>query len=606
MKISAKEWILFVLIAILCLGLWYKFEYHYFTFMDLSVNRNEARSKAEAYLKSKGINTEKYLKATIFIANTWPDRYLQKTIGIKSEEGFIRQHNYELFFWKTRFFRELQKEEFSVIISPKSGNILGFEHLIEDIEPREFIDKESARRKAEEFLQRYCDLNLRDYDFHEEAVKRYDRRIDYGFSWEKKGVYIPWGKEPGGAKLLIGATVSGNEITGFYKNVLDFPEKFQRFVEKQLMFGQYLGTIALILVTFFLVAAVYILVKRKNNVILRLSRNWFIYSAIFIAVVNVVSYLNNIQHLIMSYPTTNNLTSYFGINSMHLFISLFFTIPSFILPGMAAESLCTETFPRNKYSCFSYYLRSTFFSRGISRSIVLGYLLFFIHLGMQATIFYFGQKYLGVWKEWDRLTQLSSSYIPFFGAFALGVTASFSEEMIYRVFGISWIKKYFKNTVLAIVVSALIWGLAHSNYAIFPVWFRSIEVSLIGFFYGFIFIKYGLIPLLIAHYLFDVFWGVAAYILGHSSKYLFAGSLFTLAIPLVFALIAYFMNRGEKEKEIKIVLNRTEEYNLNILITFITVKKSQGLSAKEIKEGLLYHNWDITLIELAIKDVFKA
>ncbi|MCX5704182.1 MAG: hypothetical protein NT066_06820, partial [Candidatus Omnitrophica bacterium] len=130
--------------------------------------------------------------------------------------------------------------------------------------------------------------------------------------------------------------------------------------------------------------------------------------------------------------------------------------------------------------------------------------------------------------------------------------------------------------------------------------------SLIGFLLGFIFIKYGLIPLLIAHYLFDVFWGVAAYILGHSSNYLFAGSIFTLAIPLLFALIAYFVNREEKEKEIRIVLNRTEEYNLNILLTFVTAKKSQGLSPEAIKAELLYHNWDITLIELAIKDVFKV
>ena len=606
MKISARGWILFILIAILCLGLWYKFEYPYFTFVDLSVNRNEALSKAEAYLKSKGINTEKYLKATVFIADTWPDRYLQKTIGIKSEEEFIRQHNYELFFWKTRFFRELQKEEFSVTVSSKSGNILGFEHSIEDTEPREFIDKEPARRKAEEFLQRSCGLNLRDYDFHEEKVKRYDRRVDYSFSWEKKGVYIPWGKERGGAKLLIGATVSGNEIREFHKNVLDVPEKFRRFIENQLIFGEYLSSVAFILFTFFLAVAAYILVKRKNNTVLRLCRNWFIYSAIFIAAVNVVFFLNNMQNLIMDYPTTSNLTSYFGIISVNLIISLFFFSLSFIVPGMAGESLCNEIFPGNKYSCFSYYLKSTFFSRGISRSIALGYLLFFIILGMQATIFYFGQRYLGVWKEWVRLTQLSSSYLPFVSAFAIGVTASFSEEIVYRLFGINWIKKYFKNTVLAIIVSALIWGFGHSTYAIFPVWFRGIEVSLIGFLFGFIFIKYGFIPLLIAHYLFDVFWGVAAYLLGHSSKYLFTGSIFTLAIPLIFAIIAYFMNRGEKEKGIKIVLNATEEYNLNILINFITVKKSQGLSAKEIKEELLCHNWDITLIELAIKDVFKA
>ena len=605
MKISAKEWILFILIAILCLGLWYKFEYPYFAFVDLSVNRNEELLKAEAYLKSRGINTEKYLNAAVFIADTWSDRYLQKTVGVKSEEEFIRKHNYELFFWKARFFKELQKEEFSVMVSPKSGSILGFEHSIEDTEPRETIEKEVARRKVEEFLQLSCGLNLRDYDFHEEKVKRYDRRVDYDFSWEKKGVYIPWGKERGGAKLLIGATVSGNEIREFHKNALDIPEKFRRFIENQLTFGQYLSTFAFVLSIIFLGAAVYVVAKKKNNTILRLSKNWFIYSALFIAIINLVNFLNNIQEVIIGYPTTSSLAPFIGLISMNLVISIFFFSVSFILPGMAGESLCSESLPKNKYSCFLHYLKSTFFCRSITNSIILGYLLFFIILGFQAVIFYFGQRYLGVWKEWMKLTQLSSSYLPFVSAFTIGTTASLKEEVLYRLFGISWLKKYFKNTILAVIISSLIWGLSHSAYAIFPVWFRGIEVSLIGFLLGFIFIRYGIIPLVIAHYLIDVFWGIAAYLFGNSPKYLFMGSLLTLAIPLIFAIMAYFVNKEEKERDIEIMLNKIEKYNLNILISFVAAQKSIGQSAGTIKEELLDHNWDIILIDLAIKEAFK-
>jgi membrane protease YdiL (CAAX protease family) len=279
---------------------------------------------------------------------------------------------------------------------------------------------------------------------------------------------------------------------------------------------------------------------------------------------------------------------------------------TFIMFGIAGESLSNEVFKSKPYSSFLYYLRTSFYNRAVSRAVFFGYCLFFIMIGVQAAIFYLGQKYLGVWKEWFRLTQFSSAYLPFLSALAIGINASFNEEVLFRLFGITWGKKYLKNTVLAIVFTSLIWGFGHSQYAIFPVWFRGIEVSILGLIYGFIFVRYGLIPLITAHYLFDVFWGVAAYILGHTTKYLFASSVFILAIPLIFACAAYFANKEEKEKEIGAMLDGTQEYNLGILRAFVSLKKSQGFDAVAISKELIGHNWDIELVDLAIKKVFKG
>jgi hypothetical protein len=127
-----------------------------------------------------------------------------------------------------------------------------------------------------------------------------------------------------------------------------------------------------------------------------------------------------------------------------------------------------------------------------------------------------------------------------------------------------------------------------------------------GLIYGFIFIRYGLIPLIVAHYLFDVFWGVAAYILGHTTPYLFTSSVFVLAIPLIFACIAYFMNKEEREKEIKTLLDNIQKYNLGILINFVSAKKSQGLNAAVISKELVENNWDNELVDLAVNEVFKT
>ena len=605
MRLTFKAWLLFILIAVLCFGLWLKLEYPRFAFINLSIDRKEALSRAQSYLNSLGVNTKEYSRAVVFHTDDWSDRYLQKTLGLKSEEEFIQQYDYELFSWRVRFFKELQKEEYVVRVSPKSGNVISFKHLIEDIESRDTIEKENARAKAQEFLKNIYGLNLNEYEFHEEQIRRYDRRIDFSFSWERKGVYIPWKKEEGGAKLLIGATISGNEVREFYKSILDIPEKFQRYIENQIVFGEYLYSFYFLLFILLVAWSIFVVVKRKHTLVIRLCKKWYLYLAIFFFIINIVYVVNNIQNIRISYPTSSHLASFIGLYLVKLLINIIFLTVIFIMPGLAGESLRSEALPDNKYSSFLHYIKSTFCSRGITQSIMLGYVLFFIILGFQATIFYFGQRYLGVWREWLKLTQLSSAYIPFLSAFIIGSSASLSEEVVFRLFGISLAKKYLKSTMLAVVLISLIWGFGHSEYAIFPVWFRGIEVSSIGFLFGFIFIRYGLIPLIVAHYLFDVFLGVSAHILGRSSTYLFVGSIFILVIPLAYALAAYFINREEREREIKTLLDSTQEYNLDILITFVSAKKSQGFSAQAIKEELIHHNWDIALVDLAINSVFN-
>ncbi len=606
MKIPAKEWILFLLIAALSCLIWYKLGYTQFKFVDLSVDKNAALQRAEKYLRSRGVDPTGYLRAIVFTADDWSDRYLQKTLGLQAEEEFIRKHNYELFSWQIRFFKEFQKEEYVIGVSPKSGQIFNFSHLIEDIEARADTGEDTAKQVAEEFLRSICGIELKDYEFHEENIKRYEKRIDYNFSWEKKKVYIPWQEGQGGAKLLIGITVSGKEIREFYNDRLDIPERFQRFIENQLTLGEYLYVFYFLFFIALIGWSTYLVMKRQNTLVVRNCKKLYIYLGGFFVIIHLIYLFNNLQNIIINYPTSTSLSSFIGVYLIKFFTSLIFVSVAFILPGLAGESLYSEVMPENKYGCLLHYVRSNFFTRQTSKSIFFGSIVFFILLGIQAIMFYIGQRYFGVWREWIRLTQLSSAYIPFLSAFVIASRASLSEEIIFRLFGISWVKKYFKNTILAVVIMSLLWGLGHSAYAIFPVWFRSIEVGVLGLVLGFVFLRYGIIAAITAHYLFDTFWGVAVYILGRSTSYLFVGSLAALIIPLIFALIAFIINKEDREREINLMLDEMQRYNLEILTTFVTMKKSQGLSVTQIKQELIAHNWDNMLVDLAIEEILKS
>ncbi len=604
MKIKNRDWFIFILLAALCFGFWFKLEYPRFAFVNLTVNKQSALTVSDKYLKARGVDTKKYVKSITFGSDAGFNRYFQHAAGLKAEEVFIVQHDYDLFYWRVRLFKELQKEEFLVYISPRSGRVIKFTHLIEDLEPRVDLGKDIAKQKAASFLESNFGIDLEKYDFHEEKVKRYEKRIEYIFSWEKKNIYIPWKEGQCGAKLLTEVTVSGDEVREFYKNKLELPEKFIRYAQNQFILGEYFYGIFFLIFLGLLGWSVSIVLKRKNDLSTRLAKKWFYYVSGFLIIVNIADIFNNLQSVFMFYQTSASLSSFFGLVITKWIFSIGFLALGFIMPGLAGESLRSEVFPKDKFSSFLYYIKSSFFNRGLTRAVLLGYLVWVIMLGLQAVIFYNGQKFLGVWREFNSLTDFSSAYIPLLSAFVIGVTASLSEEITFRLFGISLAKKYLRNSILAIIVISVIWGMGHTLYAIFPVWFRIIEVSLLGIFYGFIFMRFGLIPLIVAHYLFDVFWCSAAYVLGHTTWYLFCNAIGLLCIPLILAIIAYFLNAGEQEKQISESLDKIQEYNLEVLVSFISAKKFQGDSADNIKAELINHNWDHLLVDLAMEREF--
>jgi len=607
MKISAKEWIIFIVIALVALGIWYKLSYPQFQFVDLKITKQQALQEAESYLAEKGVDTSSYRKSIVFIQDGWADRYLQQTLGFEKEEQFLKEHDYELFYWIIRFFRESEKEEYYVDVSSKSGKIVGFTHLIKDTEARQAKKKDVSKKLAKEFIKDKFGTNFAEYDFHEESTEKLDKRTDYEFSWEKKGVYIPWKKEEdsGGAKLLVGATVSGDEVRDFYKSDLDIPEKFIRYVENQMILGRSIASVFRLVYLSWIAWAIAIVVRRKKGFVVNRSRKWLMVIGALIFVFGIIYFLNDFQSVLFTYPTSSFLLPYVGINFINIMVSFALLSVAVVMVGLAGELLRDEAFPKNKLSSFFHYANSTFWGRSSARLILFGYLFFLIMLGLQSGAFYFGQKYLGVWVERIKFTELSSAYIPFLSAFLIGYKAGFSEEIIYRIFGISWAKRYFKNIFLAMLIPALVWGFSHTQYAIFPVWFRGIEVSLMGLFFAFIFLRYGIIPAIIAHYLFDVFWGVAGYILGNTTPYLFISSVFIMAIPLILAAVCYYRNQREIEKKPEVCLNADQKYNLEILIAYIADRKKDRISKEALQEELVSHGWDQTLVELAIKNVYS-
>jgi len=212
-------------------------------------------------------------------------------------------------------------------------------------------------------------------------------------------------------------------------------------------------------------------------------------------ILSLIANFNYFQQLLFHYNTTLSFNAYLWRDGINTIMAALFITVAILIPGLAGELLHYETSPKQRTGSFLHYIQTTFLSCNVAKLIALGYFVCFIMLGIQSFLIKVGQTYFGVWVEHSWVTSSSNAYLPFLAAFTFGYKTSFSEEIMYRLYAINLGKKVFgkifpntrgMNIVLVCLLSSLIWGFTHSNYPIFPMWFRGLEVTCIGIFLAFI------------------------------------------------------------------------------------------------------------------------
>ncbi|HPN88939.1 MAG TPA: CPBP family intramembrane metalloprotease [Candidatus Omnitrophota bacterium] len=609
MKIKRFTWFLFFTFSVLSILIWSRYSYPQLSFGNFSINRPKAVRIASEYLKALGIDSSSYKKAITFKQDGSADRYLQKTIGFDAFKKFLKEEDFDLFFWSVRFFKELEKEEFKITISSSTGEIISFFHTIDENAYRRKNTKEEAKQKAVDFLKHRFHFNPDLYILKIDNQFVRDNRIDYSFVWEKKDVQIPWSKEKdtGTGKMFISITVSGDDILSFSKNIFSVPDQFNRHLDKKQEVGENIITIIQIAYSLLYVASVFIIFLRRNHLAMHRTKKLYILIAIFFFILSFISIFNYFENVLYGYNTTRPFDAYLTRYFINNIISMIFAAVFFIIPGLSGELTRFEVFPQKKELSFLFYRQSSFLTRRVAELIILGYCVGIIMLGLQSLLIKIGQSFLGVWVENSWLGRLSTTYFPFITALTIGFKASLTEEISFRLFSISWFKKIFKNTFIAVVLSALLWGFAHSSYPIFPMWFRGIEVTCLGLFLSWIYLSFGIIPVIVAHYLFDAFWGVSGYLLGVAHPFDYYSSWGVLLLPAFLGLLAYLYNRREDVLPLKWQLNQHQQYNVNILLSFLKNNRElfSNKAKEDIRKGIFSHGWDLAVIDVALEEFFK-
>lgn len=599
MKLKRLEIVWIIIAGCLGTAAWLHFSFPRFQSIDLSVHQSEASSIARDFLKNKGVNPDEYQSAVIFAVDSQADRYLQKTLGIAESQALLKKLNFDLFYWTVRFFKEKQKEEFKVSVSSRTGEVIRFDHDIEDTAARPDMGKEEAKAAALEFLKTKFNFDPSLYTSDREDAKKFDHRTDYSFSWQANHIDIPWEgtRAQGSAKLMTSVGVSGGDILYFHKMSFDIPEGFSRHIGNLKQTGENLTLFFRLFYLGLLTIAIMMVVNRKNHMVPRLVRGFYVRIGIVLFACLVLEVFNSFQYVMFAYPTTQSLSNYLVRESIENLINPFFMVIAFILPGLAGEALRYETAHKHKTGGFLTYIQSSFYTKPVAAQIGIAYATAAVILGLQGIVFAVGYKYWGVWDELSWLSQSSTTVVPAFTALMIGLHAAFGEEITFRLFALNLFRSWKLATGAAIIISSLLWGFGHTGYAVFPMWFRGVEVTVLGLVLAGVYVRYGIIAAIAAHFLMDAFLLSLPYLLQPQWSFNFVSSVLVLGLPLLGGIVALVINHSTHERPTALKLSAQQQFNYNLLIEILRQKSPQ--ERVTLKHDLIKHGWDPAVVERA-------
>ena len=504
--------------------------------VEFKMSRPDALARARQFAAAQGAKLEGYDSSIVFDVDDTAKTYLEREVGLQRANQMMA-NQVHIWYWQTRFFRPLQKEEFDVRIDP-AGDIVGYHHELEEAAPGARLDRSAAQATAEAFLRDTLHAELSLYDFREQEANPTERpaRRDWTFAWERHGFLAK------DAPYRLTVALAGDRIDG-YEEILKVPEAWKIDYEHLRSSNNLLEFAALIPYGFLIGGCLYVIVSLGRRGILE----WRIGLAlgIFVTALYFVMTMNQWPLDRAEYDTNTPYSTFFFTHlgkaaELSLLSALLVVLA--IVPG---EPLYRSA-QLDKLRIDSGLRLPGIRTKEFFTANIIGICMAAAHIGY-ITVFYIISRRMGAWAPQDlNYENMVSTYVPWVFPLTIGISAAASEEFLFRLFAIPFLQRTTKSRFLAIVLPAFFWGFLHSNYPQEPAYIRGLEVGLIGIVAGLVMLRWGIWATLIWHYTVDAFLVSTSLMRTHGAYLKISGALVGGAalIPLTIAAVSYISRGG--------------------------------------------------------------
>src|SRR5260370_13869399 len=148
-----KVLLIWILAGLVGAGVAYKYFFQAFpeASVEFKVPRAAALEQARQFAISQGAHLDGYQSSIIFQVDDTAKTYLEREVGLKQANQMMT-NDVHIWYWETRFFRPLQKEEFDVRVDP-AGPIVGYTRYLEEPATRARLEPAAVPGVADSCLQ---------------------------------------------------------------------------------------------------------------------------------------------------------------------------------------------------------------------------------------------------------------------------------------------------------------------------------------------------------------------------------------------------------------------------------------------------------------------
>ncbi len=501
--------------------------------VSLQVTRAEAVEIASGFLGEQGADLDGFKDSVVFFGDDVALNFLQRHVGLE-EASRMAAEDVPVWTWRLRWFRPQEREEWNVWVDI-DGEITGYSHDIEEAASGADLSTQEALELAEEFLATRS-YDLGGWERVGESSQKRDNRTDHLFTWDRRGSEIEWRPDDpeagqGSVRLLI--RIQGDEV-GSFNRFLRVPEEFERNQAETLSVGSVLAIGAFGITALLSLVAVGMVIARARKTDLEWKPA--ISMGVLVGALMLLFNALNWPTIKASYLTEISWAAYIGILLVSLVLLSVLYGAIVVFTTAAGTSLSREFFPETLEG-FSEMATGRLMHGSLARASLRGYGLAFAFIGYLTVFYWFAQRYLGAWLPAEGpYSQIFDLSLPFLAPLAISLVAAVSEEVAYRLFGISFFKRITGSTAVALVIPAAIWAFAHSTYPVYPVYLRGIELTIGGIIFGIAFLRLGLVTCIVAHYVVDAFLLGAPLVATDNTVYVVSGVI-AIGLALVPALL---------------------------------------------------------------------
>ena len=512
--------------------------------LDFAYSRQEIAQLAEDYLLERGFNLDGFHRAQVFSQRQQQQIFLERTLGLAPTNELARQW-LSLWYWEVRWYKPLEKEEYRAEVDP-SGRLVGFRHVLAEAAPGDSLAQDRALPLAHRFMVAQG-FDLEQYPLIERSTVGRPHRLDHSFTYRRRGFTAG-----DGGHYRVVVQIAGSQVAAFQQFV-QVPKGFSRNYRQVRSQGDLLTLIASLFWIGLGGAMLVVLVQQYRRGRLRWRVGLICGAAVALA--TLVANINGFAIDSFTYDTTQSYESFW---LQWVFAALLGALGGgglVVLVGTAGEAESRQVLAGGRGWPLGRWSWRRVVGGEFARPALVGYATAGAMLGYVTLFYLLGTQIFGVWAPAD-VSEYSNAYstpLPWIYPLLVGLVAATSEEFFFRLLAIPLLLRWTGRRWIALWVPAVVWAFLHSNYPVEPVYTHGLELTVVGLALGWLFLRYGIWSVVVAHYAFNAFM-VGYPMLRSSSLYFQVSGILVvglMGLPAVIALVRLGRrgNLAEEEPE---------------------------------------------------------